>query len=408
MLSPRAAYDEAMRPLDLTRRDIGNWSDAEVAALNLAIQQAASACLLRDTAQTKLDDLVDLARLCGVGQKWEITMMAAHRYISADMPAKPQLTQAYEDAVEAELHLKMGTAAQQTALEMLRKVPYDGTASTAYNLAMDYLQFVDTPAAATLGQAAEPLLLAKLKTVPVPPAAGAVPPPTTDATLTPAQTYRDALRLPALQVYSGQFPEAETLAAAVNATVPAQLGGDDALLIAAERRRYDLLGHRLPPIDVAFSMDPEHAPAQELPLPGLVTALLVFPDWCAQCVRMGPQFPEGKFTVGGRPAAFYGLLSTTRPTSAANTVKTPADQAKGDPLAQLRGTPTLLVPAATLLQLEGTDYPLLILVDEKGIVRLHTAVAEDALQSGSTMDTAIAGLTPVKAAQPAATPAEAR
>jgi len=191
----------------------------------------------------------------------------------------------------------------------------------------------------------------------------------------------------------------------VESALPANLTGDDALLIAAERRRFALLGHRLPPVDVALSLDPQRAPAQELPLPGLTTALLLFPDWCAQCVRMGPQFPEGKFTVSGRPAAFYALIAQARPSTPAAVSQVAGAPARPGPLDQLRGTPTLLVPAATLLQLEATDYPLLLLVDEKGIVRVHQQVGGDALQSGSTLDTAIAGLGPTATARPPRPPA---
>lgn len=407
MLSSRAAYDEAVRPLEMTRRVLGNWSDVEVAALNLAIQQAGSACSLRDPLHVPVDELVDLARLCGVGQNWAADRVAAQRYISADQPSKPQLTQAYADAVEAELRLKMGSAALQTSQDMLAKVPYDGLVSGAYNMALDYLEFVDTKGAIALAQQAQPLLLARLKVVTSTPSEESVAPSPAD--LSPIQSYRDALRLPELEVYRDNLQQADTLAAAVDSSLPAALPSDDALLIAAERRRFALLGHRLPLVDVALSLDPQHAPAQELPLPGLTTALLLFPDWCAQCVRMGPQFPEGKFTVGGRPAAFYALLATTKPTSTPPSIQG-AVQGSGTPAArtpldQLRGTPTLLVPATTLLQMEATDYPLLLLVDEKGIVRLHQTVGEDALQSGSTVDTAIASLGATAGAAPSHAPA---
>lgn len=400
LLSSRAAYDEAMRPLDLTRRNLGNWSDVEVSSLNLAIQQAASACALRDALHDAVDDLVDLARLCGVGQNWNVTMLAAHRYIAAEQPGKPQLTQAYADAIEAELHLKMGTAALQTAGEMLAKVPYDGVASGALNQALDYLQFVDTAAAIRLAQTAQPLLLDRLQAYAGLPAPGAAREATA---LALPQVYRDALRLPALQIYLGQFDASAAAAAVVESSLTGKpggnLSGDDALLVAAERRRFALLGHRLPLLDIALSLDPERAPAVELPPPNLASALLLFPDWCAQCVRMGPQFPEGKFTVGGRAAVFYALLAQTRPTSS------PASFAAGSTpprsaVEQLGKTPTLLVPAATLLQLEASDYPLLILVDEHGVVRLHQPVGEDALQSGSTLDSALASLPGIAGAAP--------
>ncbi len=392
MLSSRAAYDEAMRPLEMTRRAIGNWSDVEVAAMNLAIQQAASACSLRDPLHAPVEDLVDLARLCGVGQKWEVTMTAAHRYIAAPQADKPQLAQAYADAVEAELRLKLGSAALQTAQEMLAKVPYDGLASGAYNQALDYLEFVDTKSAIALAQLAQPVLLARLQAVSSGEAAAKPVFMANPADLSQTQAYRDALRLPALEVYSGHLAQADTLAGAVESALPSQLPSDDALLIAAERRRYALLGRRLSLVDVALSLDPQRAPAQELPLPNLTTALLLFPDWCAQCVRLGSQFPEGTFTVGGRPAAFYALLAVTKPSTPSRELQGASSGGTRNAVDQLRGTPTLLVPAATLLQLEAADYPLLVLVDEKGIVRLHQPVGEDALQSGSTLDAAIAGL----------------
>src|ERR1700744_5795021 len=69
-LSPKAAYDGAMHPLEVTRHSIANWSDTEKQALQVTIKQAATECAARDPKGFTGDALVDLARLCALGQSW--------------------------------------------------------------------------------------------------------------------------------------------------------------------------------------------------------------------------------------------------------------------------------------------------------------------------------------------------
>jgi hypothetical protein len=52
-----------MRPLEITRRAITNWSDAETAALAMAVKQATEACIARTPDQFTGDDLIAYARL---------------------------------------------------------------------------------------------------------------------------------------------------------------------------------------------------------------------------------------------------------------------------------------------------------------------------------------------------------
>src|SRR6185437_6584709 len=69
-LSPKAAYDDAMHPLEVTRHSIANWSDTEKQALQVTIKHAATECAARDPKTFPGDALVDLARLCALGHSW--------------------------------------------------------------------------------------------------------------------------------------------------------------------------------------------------------------------------------------------------------------------------------------------------------------------------------------------------
>jgi hypothetical protein len=53
---------------------------------------------------------------------------------------------------------------------------------------------------------------------------------------------------------------------------------------------------------------------------------------------------------------------------------------------QLRGTPTLIVPPATVSQFAATDFPLLIATDSKGIIRFIQPASETALNTGDFLD----------------------
>ena len=49
-LSPKAAYDEAMHPTELTRNSITNWSDTELSVYKVTIFNAGTACAARRRA----------------------------------------------------------------------------------------------------------------------------------------------------------------------------------------------------------------------------------------------------------------------------------------------------------------------------------------------------------------------
>jgi hypothetical protein len=405
-LSPKAAYEQAMHPLEVTRHAISNWSDTEVGALTVAMAQAKSSCDLRDPKAFSGDDLIELARLCSLGQNWAATIEASQRYIAAEGP-KPELGQAYAGMIEALLHRKIEPAAFAAAQTMLSAVPYDTLTAETLDETIDWMRFVHTDDALTLAKAREPLLLGRLRVaaaVHTAPDPGAVPLQAVQPLQSLHEMYSEGLDLAALQQLS-RVPEAEIAAtvAGLDSALPATLTPDEAIPIATARRRYGLLGQRLPdltrPLHPADGTHPVALTSldllpllPQLPAVNAITGLLLFPDWCAQCLRMAARVPQTVFTVAGHEAYLHNLLAeTTAPNperktpGSENTPLTPADAAN-----LLRGTPTLVVDPSFLDQFAVTDVPFLILTDYRGIVRVLQPVSDEALQPGGTIDAAIA------------------
>jgi len=401
LISPNAAYNEAMHPLSITRNFIGNWSDTEIAALKVAMARAATECAARDPKTFSGEDLVDLARLCALGQSWPAVVAAAGRYVAATSSPKPRLNEAYAALIDAQLHIKDEASAFTASKAMLSAVPYDALTAAVLNEAIAYMQFNHTADAITLATVRQPLLLDRLHILATPPAAttGAATPssPLADPPQTIHELYADGLSFAALQQLANQPAEKPAATVAeLDAALPAKLSPDEANPIAAFRRRYALLGQPLPKLKLT------HWPGAEpyLSMPGKVpqipalhaiTALFLFPDWCAQCVRMGSQFPQTVFTVASHEAYFYGLLAETVPPNppAKNPAPNPAFTA-AEAANLLAETPTLAVDPAVLDQFAATDPPFLILTDAQGIIRVLQPATEDAISPGNTVDSAIA------------------
>jgi hypothetical protein len=426
-LSPKAAYDDAMHPLEATRHAIANWSETEVDALKVAIARAAIDCAARDPKTFSGDPLVDLARLCALGQSWPAVVQTTTLYISAEAPAKPLLSEAYSAQIDALLHIKDEPSALASALAMLKAVPYDAASAEIVDEAVDYMQFANTADALTLDAARQPLILAQIRAAadlsspPDPeggkrvggevdrPAASLAASPTPGA---PPQSlhelYADGVAYAALQQLADQPAAAADTIKQLDAAMPVTLTPDDGIPIAAARKRYAFLGQRLPKITMLESLSmPNRLP--ELPAPGAMTALLLFPDWCAQCVRLGPQLPQSVVLVEGREAYFYGLMAETAPPQPKPVKDAPP--AKSTPRDILAETPTVVVPPTVLSQFAADDFPFLIIVDAHGVIRVLQPVDEDSLAPGGTIDTAIArvGATwPIKPPQTPVPPATSK
>ena len=400
-LSPRAAYDDAVHPLDLTRRSMSNWSATEIAALTVSIAHAKADCGARDPPTFTGSDLIDLARLCALGQNFPAVIDASTRYIASYTP-KPLLAQAYAGLIDAQLHTKDETAAFMSAQAMLVAVPYDTLTAETLDEAINFMQFLYTNDALTLARARQPHLLALLSAT-----APATPPSPTYPGAEPPQSlhdlYADGIALAALQQLNKASPASITATlAALNAALPPTLTPHDAIPIHLAPRRYDLLGQPLPnfahpthptdphnPVALASLNIPSRLP--RLPAPNAITALILFPDWCAQCIRMATKLPPTVFTVAGHEAYLYGLLAQTVPPNPPPATPTAlATITAADATNYLRGTPTLIVDPSFLDQFGVNDLPFLIITDTEGILRLLQPVPDDAINPGGIIDAAVA------------------
>jgi hypothetical protein len=382
-----------MRPLEITRRAITNWSDAETAALAIAVKQATEACSTRTPGQFTDDDLIAYARLCALGQQWPTVLTATTSYITSTDASKPQLAQAYAYQVGATLHTNDPKAILADSLAMLNAVPYTNITDETLYGALHYLQLAFTPDALTLYAARQPILLASLRN----------PRPSTPATATEAPVpihtlYADGLAFAALQQFAGDPQAAAKTIIELDAALPATLEPDDSIPIGETRRQYALLGTPLPAIPLSLSLFAAGETPRINTNYGSSTVLFLFPDWCAQCIRLTQQILPTLFRVSENEVHLYALLAQPAPPVAAppkgpNFSKpkpSSNDPTQPEPsrttAEQLRGTPTLIVPPATLAQFAATDFPLLIATDSKGIIRFIQPASETALNPGDFLD----------------------
>jgi hypothetical protein len=395
-LSPQSAYDQAMHPLEITRNAIGNWSDSELNALAAVIKQATEACSARSPGQFTGDDLIAYARLCALGQQWPTVLIAATSYITSTDAAKPQLAQAYAYQVGATLHTNDPRAILADSLAMLNAVPYTSITDETLNGALHYLQLAFTPDALTLYAARQPILLAALRN----------PRPSTPTTATgtpvPIHTlYADGLAFAALQQFADDPHAAAKTVAELDAALPATLEPDDSIPIDETRRQYALLGTPLPAIPLSLSLFAAGETPRINTNYGSSTVLFLFPEWCAQCIRLTRQILPALYRINGGNADevhLYALLAQPAPPVAAPpkgphfsklkpSSNEPAQPEPPKTAAELlRGTPTLIVPPATLAQFAATNFPLLIATDSEGIIRFIQPASETALNQGDFLD----------------------
>lgn len=421
-LSPDAAYDQVLKPVEITHRSIENWSDIETAALAAAIRQAQSACSARPPKQFTGEDLLGLARLCTLGQQWPAVLDAATLYLqtpSAATPTSPGATRALAHQIDASLHLDQPATALKAAHTLLQSQPYTDVAQQATDELLHYLQLTQTADAIDLASERQPLILAQLRdAVPVPPSTAS------PSTLTPHDLYAAALALPMLQQLNNQPSAASSSVALLESTLPSGLPTDEAILMAQSRRQYALLGTPLPHVPARRSLLGVNETPRINTRFWSATVLLLFPDWCAQCIRMAHQLMPTLVRHAGENMHLYGLLSEST-TSVAPPSKPPASahrRSSGEPGSSpnsssgstngkpasaaelLQGTPTLVVAsdvAETLFA--ATDFPLLVVTDHDGIIRFVQVAPENAFAPGSLVDqlaTRVAELWPPAPAPP--------
>ncbi|WP_213807505.1 hypothetical protein [Granulicella sp. dw_53] len=394
-LSPQAAYNQAVTPIEITHRSMVNWSDIETAALTAAIHQAKEACLARTSATFSGDDLIAFARLCALGQQWPTTLTAATTYINSADTSKPQLAQAYSFQISANLNLNDEKSALGASIAMLQAIPYGPLCDEVTTTVIRYLQIAFTSDALTLHSIRQPILLRLLKS-PQPPAA------------IPLHTlFEHALDFAALELYVNQPRLAAGILSDLDAAAPSDMAPDDALPIADARRQYALLGTRFPSIPGAINLISATPTPFNQPNFGSAAIFLLFPPWCAQCLRETQEMIPAISRLGSSDVHIYGLLADNPPPARPQT-PTPPNRARRavpqtipdqnpssavasgspkSPVEQLLGTPTLVVSPSTVTNFAATDFPFLVATDHEGIIRLLLPAApENALTSGGTVD----------------------
>jgi hypothetical protein len=425
-LSPQAAYDEASRPVDIVHRAVGNWSEVEQASLAVAVEKAKAACGARSPYQYTGEDLLAYARLCSFAQMWEPVQQAATGYLIAQSAATPEekrtgfpnLSLAFDYVVQASLQLKNPVNAFGTAQTMLRTVAYDDLVSEAVNGVVRYVQLIQTNEALTLLEQRQPVLLAMLRARGATAATSAAGQgfavadglfPSSRPPLAVHELYADAIELPAMQQFAREPAKAAASYAALEAALPHALSADDAVLVAAVRRQYVLLGAPLPAIAASASLlDTASHKAPDLNgKKAGAAAFLLFPYWCAQCVAMNPHFNDVRVALEAEGVQFYALLAEAKPWPTATKVVIKSSARGGasalrpgksqgaaashedvqpgaapDAADQLMGTATLIVPAETVDTFAATDFPLLIATDGCGLVRYIGVAPENVLVDG--------------------------
>ena len=418
LLSPQAAFNQANLPLDITRRDQENWSDIELAALDVAVGQAKDACLARVNETYKGSDLVAYARLCALGKQWKSTYTAATHYINSGDPVRPLLTDAYALEVQADLNLGDEKAALGACIAMLHVVPYGPLTDAITTATVRYMQFAFTLDAATLLSERQPFLLKLLQTAqPGPPPGPATDPDAGAPPTIPTHIlFEHALDFAALELYDKQPSMAKAILRDLDGSLPASLPPDEAIPIAADRLQYALIGTHFPALPGAVSLASATETSLTQPRPGsAVTIFLLFPPWCVQCIRQVGDIDPVVDDEASRRLRVYALLAddppappepaATKPSSRAGAHRSaaplPTKPAVGratvivtvgkaqQPKAtdQLRKTPTFVVAPSTLADFNASDYPFLIVTDHDGIIRLMVqGVPNNALKQNGPID----------------------
>jgi hypothetical protein len=374
--TPGAIYKAAMRPLDVVRMSLDNWSDAELGALGVGMHKAKEACGQSKPESYSGDDLYDLARLCSFGQDWNAANTAALDYVAAGLDA--HRAQAYALSMNALVHINAVDLAVGTAREMMRRLPYDAEVAYAVRYMKETLEQAGDPAALTLAVQEHPAIVQALALgVPLKAAHG-------DAAIGVGPLYESAMQMAFLERYAGNDDAAVGMVADVAGALPvdAVITPEDKQRINAVRTQYGLLGARLPAIEASRSLMAATTKAQVNPDFGAATVLVLFPDWCVQCRNMMKTLTA--FVVANRevPIHAYGLMFPDESVTGAQ----PSREAN---LKELRGTATLLVPAETAATFAALDYPLGIVVDKAGLIRFIGVVPGDAFNGDGYIEKVI-------------------
>jgi len=358
--TPGEIYKAAMRPLDIVRGSLDNWSDSEVGALAVGMHKAHDACEAARPEEYAGDDLYDLARLCALGQDWTNANRAALAYVASRL--EKHRAQAYALSVNALVHMNAIDLAAATTREMLL-LPYDAEVAYAIRYMKDNLEENSSPAAVELAKDEHQAIVAALsEKAPLKATQG-------DAVMSLSALYDSAMELAFWQRYAGDADGATTTVTEIDSALPpdSPMLAGDVTQIAAVRLRYGLLGAKMPKLEPMRSLESTTAKAATAKSEvatgdGALTVLVLFPDWCGGCRKMMKPLTEfAKANKETRIRAF-GLVFLDD-----SVIPSPAGHEQL--LKELKGTSTLVVPPSTVQTLGANEFPLGVVLDREGRVR---------------------------------------
>jgi thiol-disulfide isomerase/thioredoxin len=376
---PGEIYQQALKPLDLVRSSLDNWSDAELGALASGIRMAREACGQISIKMAGEEDLYDLIRLCALGQNWTKSNTAAVTYIASG--AEPHRAQAYAMSLNALTHMNDAEEAVKTAQEMLRTLPYDAEVAYALRYFETYLTYSSDPAALALETQEHTAIVEALQTgLPFKAVHG-------DTVMGAGELFDSGLRLAFLQRYSGDERGAERTYADLDRalTKVGAIGATDTQLISAAETQYKLLGVLLPKIDAPRVLTAPMTKTKAGFDPGHVTVFAIFPDWCPQCAKAMQGLSEfAAEHVAAKVHAVGLMVQDTKPEA-----DTKPDAGTRPDYKALKGTETVAVTKEAAAVFGAVDYPLIVVTNTDGIVYFVGLIPDNAFVPNGYMEQVI-------------------
>jgi hypothetical protein len=383
-LRAAGAYKAAMRPLDVVRSSMDNWSDAEREALAAGRHMAQQACAQIRPEEMSGDDLYDLARLCSFGQSWTATDNAARRYIASN--AEPHRAPAFALSMNAQMQMGKKQLAIETARDMLRMLNYDAEVAYALRFLKTTLEQDAAPELGSLMETEHSHILDALRTgEPLKAVHG-------EALMSAGALYESGMQEAFYKRISGDDAGAAAAASDYDSALNKNsLPQEDRQQIEKVRAQYRLLGAPLPVITILRSYN--EAPSKNTAASkvvirnGAATILMLFPEWCVQCRRMMKTATAFDTANAGTPIPTYGLVYTDEPDGKGH------EQSERD----LEGTVALQITPESAAAFHPIDFPLGIILDAAGTVRYVGQLPGDAFDGFIEM--AIKRMAAVKTSQ---------
>ena len=297
--------------------------------------------------------------------------MAAKKYLASG--AAGHRSQAYSLSINALVRMNDLDGAVETARAMLHELPYDGEAAYAMQFLKTYLVQAVDPRALPFATEEHAGLVEALKS------GSTLKSLHGGAVMGVGALYASGMQLALLQRYAGDAQGAERTVGELEEAVAKSpsLTAPDVQWMGAVRKQYGLIGHVLPAME-ARGITSGAALRKFASDPGFVTIVMVFPDYCPQCVKTVVGMKEFAGEHAAAKVHGYGLV-----------VREDMGAAEPESWKELKGTTLLAVDTGVAQTLGAVDYPLFVVTDEHGVVYFVGTVPANAFVPNGFMEQTI-------------------